>query len=118
MVPKLLDEREAARELGIHAETLARLRRTKKIACCMIAGRVRYREEHLAAYIADNECPAEKNSTASETSGSHKSPARRTGTGPGLTEERAKLAAQRLASTTLRLPKRLLTTGTSNTSDL
>src|SRR5437016_6079748 len=51
VLPRLLTEQEAARHLGISVDTLQLERKDRRIGYVMIRRRLRYTEQHLAAYI-------------------------------------------------------------------
>jgi excisionase family DNA binding protein len=56
---RLLTEAEAAEYLGVTPETLARLRRARKIACVVVAARrYRYTEKQLRDFVAQQSQPA------------------------------------------------------------
>lgn len=70
VLPVLLEERVAARELGISVHTLRRIRQRGEIRAKKIGGRWKYRAEWIEAYIEDTDICPEKTDSRLDTSGS------------------------------------------------
>lgn len=62
--PRLMDEREASRYLGVSPRSLWQLRKDRKIAFVPIGGRVLYDPADLEAFIAQQRRPASPVPTA------------------------------------------------------
>ena len=72
ILPTVYTEDEVARQLGVHQETLARERRARRIAYTSVGGKIRYKPEHIEAYLRDRECattsrPAAASGTSTAT---------------------------------------------------
>ena len=58
---RLLTEREAQQILGVSYDTMARLRKTRQIDFIRFeGGDIRYRREHIEAFINKREIPSQK----------------------------------------------------------
>lgn len=103
----LLDEKTAAKQLGMSAFTLARLRKLGQIAHVKIGGKVRYPASAIPAYIASKTVqPCTKtNDLKSKVSGSPAIPTAPSGKQLGMTETPGKLSAHHLAQKIFKKPK-------------
>lgn len=103
-IPKLLTERAASDALGVSIDTLRRERKRQRIGYTIIGGRVRYTQDHLAAYIERGSfppCPANEPTIPgrSVTTGSPSAPTAAPGAEHGLIGQPTRLAAHRSAQT-------------------
>ena len=55
---QLMTKNDAARYLNISEWSIYHLKRTKQIACCMIAGKLMFRRHDLDEYIERHRIPA------------------------------------------------------------
>lgn len=103
----LLDEKAAAKRLGVSPFTLARLRKAGEIAFAEIGGRILYPSSAIPAFInAKTVQPCQSmNDLKSKVSGSPAIPTAPSGKQLGMTETPGKLSAHHLAQKIFKKPK-------------
>jgi len=105
-LPRLHDERAAARKLGVSVDTLRRERQRGRIGFVRIGQRkVKYTDRHLADYLELKECPVTSvTDSRSEVIGFPSAGTVGNGAGRGSMREPVRRDAHRSAQTILRKP--------------
>jgi len=107
-LPRLFNEREVALALGCSRDTVRRERQRGRLGFTRLAGRIRFTEAQVAAYLenqAQDPCTIEKSDSAKSMAiGSASDPTARPGAEPGLIRDSDRRDAHRSAQTILTKP--------------